>query len=145
MSQLISIWLGSFIIRRKILPDTEDMHRYNIVRSMAKTTTYKSQCGPSTKPLDSSLMGFLMPLFISVHSKKFVKEFKIPYLPYIFGQTGLSKQFRPRWDATECGVSSVSTLFATHPAIFIDTTSGSQLYWFKFYDIYGKELRCPNT
>ena len=42
----------------------------------------------------------------------------LPYLPYIFGQTGLSKQYRPRWDATERGVSSGSTLFATHPAIF---------------------------
>ena len=42
----------------------------------------------------------------------------IQYLPYVFGQTGLSKQFRPRWDAAERGVSSGSTLFATHPAIF---------------------------
>ena len=42
----------------------------------------------------------------------------LPYLPYVFGQTGLSKQFRPRWDAAERGVSSGSTLFATHPAIF---------------------------
>ena len=43
---------------------------------------------------------------------------KIPYLPYVFRQTGLSKQYRPRWDAAERGVSSGSTLFATHPAIF---------------------------
>ena len=43
---------------------------------------------------------------------------KLPYLPYVFRQTGLSKQFRPRWDASECGISSGSTLFATHPAIF---------------------------
>ena len=42
----------------------------------------------------------------------------LPYLSYVFGQTGLSKQFRPRWDAAEFGVSSGSTLFATHPAIF---------------------------
>ena len=28
---------------------------------------------------------------------------------------------------------------------YLDTTSGSELYWFKFYNIYGKELRCPNT
>ena len=55
----------------------------------------------------------------------------IPYLPYVFGQTGLSKQYRPRWDAAEHGVSSGSTLFATHPAV-LDTTSGSELYWFKF-------------
>ena len=42
----------------------------------------------------------------------------IPYLPYVFGQTGLSKQYRPRWDAAERGVSSGSTLFPTHPATF---------------------------
>ena len=28
---------------------------------------------------------------------------------------------------------------------FLDTTSGNELYWFKFQNIYGKELRCPNT
>ena len=28
---------------------------------------------------------------------------------------------------------------------FLDTTSGSELYWFKFQNIYAKELRCPNT
>ena len=27
---------------------------------------------------------------------------------------------------------------------FLDT-SGSELYWFKFWNIYGKEFRCPNT
>ena len=32
------------------------------------------------------------------------------YLPYVFGQTGLSKQYGP--------VSSGSTLFANHPAFF---------------------------
>ena len=42
----------------------------------------------------------------------------IPYLLYVFGQTGLSTQCRHRWDAAECGISSGSTLFATHPAIF---------------------------
>ena len=31
---------------------------------------------------------------------------------------GLSKQCRSRWDAAECGISSGSILFATHPAIF---------------------------
>ena len=35
----------------------------------------------------------------------------------VFRQTSLSKQCRPRWDAVECGISSESTLFATHPAI----------------------------
>ena len=41
------------------------------------------------------------------------KSWCIPYLPYVFRQTGLSKQWRPRWDAAECGVSSGSKLFAT--------------------------------
>ena len=27
----------------------------------------------------------------------------------------------------------------------LDTTSGSKLYLFKFYNKYGKELRCPNA
>ena len=36
------------------------------------------------------------------------------------------------------GVSSGSTLFATHLAIF-RTTSGCKLYLFKFYNQYGKE------
>ena len=42
----------------------------------------------------------------------------LPYLLRVFGQTGLSKQSRPRWDAAKCGISSGSTLFATQPAIF---------------------------
>ena len=42
----------------------------------------------------------------------------LPYLPYVFGQTGLSKQSRPKWDTAECGFSSGSTLFVTHQAIF---------------------------
>ena len=41
----------------------------------------------------------------------------LPYLLYVFGQTSLSKQSRPRSDAAERGVWSGSTLFATHPAI----------------------------
>ena len=40
-----------------------------------------------------------------------------PYLQYVFGQTGLSNQCRSRWDAAECGISSGSTLFDTHPQI----------------------------
>ena len=32
----------------------------------------------------------------------------------MFGQTGLSKQCRPRSDAAECGIWSGSILFATH-------------------------------
>ena len=42
------------------------------------------------------------------------------------------------------GVSSGSTLFATHPVI-LDTTVGSKLYLFKFIIKYGKKLRCLNT
>ena len=44
----------------------------------------------------------------------------------------------------KCGVSSGSTLFATHPAI-LDTILGSKLYLFKFWIKYGKELLCLNT
>ena len=29
--------------------------------------------------------------------------------------------------------------------MILDTSSGSQLDWFKIQDKYGKELRCPNT
>ena len=28
---------------------------------------------------------------------------------------------------------------------FLDKTSGSKLYLFKFYNKYSKELKCPNT
>ena len=28
--------------------------------------------------------------------KNFIVTQKLPYLPYVFGQTGLSKQYRPR-------------------------------------------------
>ena len=41
------------------------------------------------------------------------------------------------------GVSSGSTLFATHPAI-LDTAASSKLDLFKFYIKYGKEMRCLN-
>ena len=42
---------------------------------------------------------------------------KLPYLLYVSGQTGLSKQCRCRSDAAKWGVWSGYTLFATHPAI----------------------------
>ena len=41
----------------------------------------------------------------------------LPYLPYVIGHTGLNKQYRPRWDAAERGISSGSTLFVTYPAM----------------------------
>ena len=44
----------------------------------------------------------------------------------------------------KCGVSSGTTLFASHPAV-LNTTVGSKLYLFKFYIKYGKELRCLDT
>ena len=50
----------------------------------------------------------------------------LPYLLYVFGQTVLSKQCRPRSDAAERGVWSGSTLFATHPAI-LHTFTGSKM------------------
>ena len=55
-------------------------------------------------------------LFRSMHSKCFCGE--ILYLLKVFGQTCLSKKCRRRWNATECGVSPGSTLFASHPAIY---------------------------
>ena len=39
------------------------------------------------------------------------------YLLYVFGQTGLCKQCRPRSDAAEWIIWSGFTLFATHPVI----------------------------
>ena len=68
----------------------------------------------------------------------------IPYLQYVFEQTGLSKQCWPRRDAKEWTISSGSSLFVTHPAI-LDTTLDSKLHLFKFYYKYGKELRRQNT
>ena len=44
----------------------------------------------------------------------------------------------------KCGVSSGSTLFATHPAILLETQLGSKLYFFNFYIKYRKEWRCLN-
>ena len=39
---------------------------------------------------------------------------------HVFGQTSLSSQWRLRWVATKCSISSGYTLFDTHPAI-LDT------------------------
>ena len=50
----------------------------------------------------------------------------LPYLLYVFGQTSLGKQCRPRSDAAERGVWSRSTLIATHPAI-LHTFTGSKM------------------
>ena len=47
-----------------------------------------------------------------------------PYLHYVFGQTGLRKQCRPRSDAAECVVWSEFTRFATNQAILHTFTSG---------------------
>ena len=40
----------------------------------------------------------------------------LPYLPYVFGQTGLSKQCKPRWDLI-CRVSSGSKLYQYFSAV----------------------------
>ena len=48
----------------------------------------------------------------------------LPYLLYVFGKTGLSKQCRS--DAAERGVWSGSALFTTHPAI-LHTFTGSKM------------------
>ena len=54
------------------------------------------------------------------------KLIKLPYLLYVFGQTDLSKQSRSGSDATEHGVLSGCTLFATHTAI-INTLTYSEI------------------
>ena len=60
----------------------------------------------------------------------------LPYLPYVFEQTGLNKLCKPRSDAAEHSISSGFTLFATHPPLLqvLDTTSVSKLYLFKFLE-----------
>ena len=60
----------------------------------------------------------------------------LPYLFYVFGQTSLSKQSRPRSDAASRGVWSMSTLFATHPAI-LHIFIGSKI------DLYMYKEKCP--
>ena len=52
--------------------------------------------------------------------------FKLPYVLYVFIQTSLSKQCRPRSNAAEHGVWSHSTLFTTQPAI-LHTFTGSNM------------------
>ena len=62
----------------------------------------------------STVQGILLFFFFF-----FTKTYIVDTLFTIrIGQTGLSKQCRPKWDAAFCGVSSGSALFATHPAIF---------------------------
>ena len=58
---------------------------------------------------------------------------KLPFLLYVFRQTNLSKQCRPRSDATG------PTLFATHSAI-LHTLTGSKIDLLK--KVYGKEQGC---
>ena len=55
-----------------------------------------------------------------------------------------SKQCRPKCDAAKHGISSGSTLFATHPAI-LDTTLDGKFYFSNFLIKYRRELRCLNT
>ena len=50
----------------------------------------------------------------------------LPYLLYVFGQIGLSKQCRPKSDAEERGVRSGSTPFTTYLAI-LHTFTGSKM------------------
>ena len=51
----------------------------------------------------------------------------LPYFLYVFGQTGLNKQCRPRSNSAERGVWSGSTLFASHPAI-VHTFTDSKIH-----------------
>ena len=51
----------------------------------------------------------------------------------MLGQTGLSKQCRPRSDIADQGLHLTITFF--------DTSSASQMLTFKFKDKYGKELK----
>ena len=52
--------------------------------------------------------------------------FDIPYLTWVFEQTGLHKQCRPLSDAAERGVWSGSTLIAIHPPI-LDALTSSEM------------------
>ena len=62
-------------------------------------------------------LGTFWPGHFRGGSRKISEGFDLIILPYLFGQTGLSKQCRPRSDATECGIWSGSTLFDTHQVI----------------------------
>ena len=53
----------------------------------------------------------------------------LPYLLYVFGQTGLCKQCRSRSDAAERDVWSGSLLFATHPAILHTLNGSKKTFW----------------
>ena len=55
-----------------------------------------------------------------------VDVIKLPYLLYVLGQIGLSKQCRPGSDAIERGIWSGSTLFAIHSAI-LHTCTGNKM------------------
>ena len=68
----------------------------------------------------------------------------MPYLLYVFGQTGLSKPCRPNETPQNVAFHQGLHCFATHPTIFRHNSS-SKLYLFKFWNKYGKELWCPNT
>ena len=72
---------------------------------------------------------FKVIAFKGTNPGRFLKGFDLiilPYLLYVFGQTGLNKQCRSRSDAAKRGVWSRSTLFATHPAI-LRTFTGSKM------------------
>ena len=54
---------------------------------------------------------------VCCHTRSFINHY-VYRIYRMYVDTNISKQCRPRWDAAECGVSSGSSLFATHPAIF---------------------------
>ena len=77
-------------------------------------------------PLHSGSLNILYDTIRSVLLKQSQKF--LPYLSYVLGQTGLREQYKPRSDATECGICSGSTLFATYPVDFrLINTDGQSL------------------
>ena len=66
----------------------------------------------------------------------------LPNLPYVFGQQTCANSLDP--EETSQNAAAYQDLHYL-PLIqqFLDTTSASKLI--KFWNKYGKELRCPNT
>ena len=88
--------------------------------------------------VDTEDLVIILPVYLSM-------TLTICYiLLYVFGQTGLSKQCRPRWDTTNAashqGLHCLPLI-----QLFLDTTFGSKVHLFKFSIKYGKELRILKT
>ena len=54
------------------------------------------------------------------------------------------QQCRPRSGVAE-NAASVQGLYCPSSSTILDTTTGSKIDFIKFFNMYGKVLRCPNT